>query len=71
MTALLHHLYELVGERAVLFPLPKGKKGPTASGWQNTTFEQTQELVYQRNLESACKRGGNIGALLGPGSVNL
>jgi uncharacterized protein (DUF927 family) len=71
MSALLHHLYELVGERAVLLPLPKGKKRPTAASWQKTTFEQTQETTYQRNLESACERGGNIGALLGPASSGL
>ena len=74
MSPLLHHLYELAGERAVLLPIPKGKKGPegaAASDWQNTTFEQTQEPVYQRKLESKCRLGGNIGALLGPASSNL
>ena len=48
----------------MILPIPKGKKGLTAPGWQNTTFEQTQDPAYQRHLESACRRGGNIGALL-------
>jgi hypothetical protein len=67
----LQHIYELVGERAVLLPLPKGRKRPTAKGWQATTFEQTQEPAYQRELENACDRGGNIGVLLGPASGDL
>ena len=41
------------------------------NGWQKRTFEMTQGASYQRKLLAACKRGGNIGVLLGPASGNL
>ena len=41
------------------------------NGWQKRTFEITQRASYQRQLLAACKRGGNIGVLLGPASGDL
>jgi hypothetical protein len=70
----LDALYALVGERAVLLPVPFGTKNPGANGWtgwQQTTFERTQEPDYQARLQEAVNRGGNIGVLLGPPSGNL
>ena len=67
----LRKLYDLVGERAVLLPIQLGVKGPRTNDWQKTTFEQTQSGSYQQELLAACRRGGNIGVLLGPSSGNL
>jgi hypothetical protein len=67
----LSDLYKLTGERAVLLPIRLRKKGPERGNWQQTTFEDTQQPDYQRELENACKRGGNIGALLGSVSGGL
>jgi hypothetical protein len=60
-------LYTWLGDRAVLLPLPLGKKGPEGTDWldwQTTTFEGTQQPEYQKALFNALKRGGNIGVLL-------
>jgi hypothetical protein len=49
----------------------KRKDGSRDPGWQNTTFERTQEPDYQEQLAAAVERGGNIGVLLGPASGGL
>jgi hypothetical protein len=67
----LGKLYSLVGKEVVLLPLELGSKGPKETGWQKTTFEQTQKPSYQRKLLEATGRGGNIGVVLGPSSGNL
>jgi hypothetical protein len=81
----LEALYALVGPRAVLLPCglrtkvpidhrifgEKRKDGSRDPGWQNTTFERTQEPDYQEQLAAAVERGGNIGVLLGPASGGL
>jgi hypothetical protein len=68
---LLEHLYGLVGERAVLLPVPFGKKGPIFDGWQNTTREATRTPAYLAWLDAALRRGGNIGVLCGPASGDI
>jgi hypothetical protein len=67
----LDHIRELIGERAVVIPIPLGRKGPTLDGWQATTFEHTQSAEYQRLLAKVQARGGNIGVLLGDCSGDL
>jgi bifunctional DNA primase/polymerase-like protein len=58
-------------DRPVLIPIPRGKKRPTFTHWQHTTYEDTQRPEYQRRLLDAIKRGGNIGIRLGPKSGRL
>jgi Bifunctional DNA primase/polymerase, N-terminal len=67
----LSTLYSLVGDRAVLLPLPFGEKRPANTGWQNTTFERTREADYQEQLSAAIERQGNIGVLLTDGLVSI
>lgn len=55
-----------LGGKPVFLVVPKGEKKPVATGWQNTTFEETQRPEYiQRLLNS------NIGVLLGDPSCGL
>jgi putative DNA primase/helicase len=68
---LLEHFYELVGEQAVLLPVPYADKGPRTPKWEQTTFADTCTLKYRAQLKIALRRGGNIGVLLGPVSGNL
>jgi hypothetical protein len=51
--------------------VPLGVKRPDWTGWETTTFEQTQKPDYQRRLYEAIRRGGNIGVLLGNGLVSV
>ena len=67
----MDRLSALVGRDAVLLPLRKGSKAPDLRAWEKTTLKQAQGRVYQRMLEDAVRRGGNIGVLLGPASGNL
>jgi Bifunctional DNA primase/polymerase, N-terminal len=71
MTDTLGQLYEILGARAVLLPIPFRKKGPVFEGWQSTTFERTQEPDYQAELKAAVTRKGNIGVLLCDGLVSV
>jgi P4 family phage/plasmid primase-like protien len=66
----LAKLYALLG-KVVLLPIPLGKKAPIFSGWNQTTFTDTEHPEYQRKLYEAAQRGGNIGVLLGPASDKL
>jgi P4 family phage/plasmid primase-like protien len=68
---MLAQLYEWLGPRAILLPIPFGKKGPVFDGWQTTTFERTQEPDYQESLTAAIERKGNIGVLLTGGLVSV
>jgi bifunctional DNA primase/polymerase-like protein len=68
---ILAQLYTLLGERAVLLPLPFGEKKPLRPGWQSTTFEDTKAPDYQKELEAAIDRGGNIGVLLEGGRAAI
>jgi len=67
---ILASLYSLLNG-SVLLPIPRGKKKPTLSRWQNITYEDTQKPEYQKMLLIAIERGGNIGILLGPKSGRL
>jgi hypothetical protein len=68
---ILKYLYGLLGVAAILLPLPFRQKGPTWVGWQATTLKETRALAYQQRLESAIRRGGNIGVLLESASGHL
>jgi hypothetical protein len=70
-TDILRRIYGLVGNGAVLLPIPFRSKSPRWPGWQNTSFETTRKPDYQASLDEAIKRRGNIGVLLGPPSENL
>jgi Bifunctional DNA primase/polymerase, N-terminal len=63
----LDTLYNLLGERTVLLPLVPGEKAPKNAAWQKTTFEDTQEPDYQKELRAAV----NIGALLTGGLASI
>ena len=39
-------LYNLLGENAVLLPVPLGAKTPTYKSWQKTKFKDTLEPSY-------------------------
>jgi hypothetical protein len=67
----LQHFYELVGEQAVLLPVPCGSKRPIIPNWQRITFNETCTPKYRVQLKTALRRGSNIGVLLGPSSGNL
>lgn len=56
-------IYAALGGRPVLLRIPKGKKGPLDKGWDQTTWDDTQEPEYQEDL-----RRGNVGVLLGSAS---
>ena len=61
----LDHILELTGP-AVLLPIPKGKKGPTRTGWQTLSLgDMTTEHLAGLN------HGNNIGVLLGEASQGL
>jgi hypothetical protein len=68
---ILATLYSWLGPRTVLLPIPLGTKKPDWTGWQQTTFEQTQTPEYQARLIAAITRGGNIGVLLINGLVSI
>jgi hypothetical protein len=68
---ILATLYNWLGESAVLLPIPLGTKKPDWTGWQTTTFEQTQTPEYHARLMAALTRGGNIGVLLTNGLVSI
>lgn len=68
---ILKQLYGWLGPRAILLPIPLGKKGPIFDKWQETTFERTQEPDYQADLSAAIDRKGNIGVLLTEGLVTV
>jgi len=58
----------------VIIPIPYGQKGPRgkeAVGWNQVTWEKTQELDYKQKIMDAIRRGGNLGILLGPVSGDL
>lgn len=71
MSDIIKVLYEWLGPRAVLLPIPFGKKEPVFPDWQLTTFERTQEPDYQEMLNVAVARKGNIGVRLTAGLVSL
>jgi hypothetical protein len=74
-------LYELVGKGAVLLPCglctkapidhrvfgEKRTDGSRDPGWQNTTFERTQEPDYQEQLNAAVQRGAKYRRFTGTG----
>jgi P4 family phage/plasmid primase-like protien len=62
----IDELKKLLGNRAVLIPMEKGKKKPKHIGWQKTTLDDTLDDRYQRELEK-----GNIGVLVGRPSNGL
>lgn len=68
---ILRRIYALVGNGAVLLPIPFRSKSPGWPGWQNTSFEITRKPDYQASLDEAIRRRGNIGVLLGAPSENL
>ena len=70
MTAeeILDRLYALLG-KAVLLPIPLGKKGTQSAGWQKLTFAESKRKYSE--LRNVVSRGGNIGVLLGPASERL
>jgi hypothetical protein len=49
------------GRRPILLYVDKGLKRPLYTGWEKTSYEQTQSPSYQRFLE----RHSNTGVLLG------
>jgi P4 family phage/plasmid primase-like protien len=59
-------LYDLLGESAVLLPVPSEQKGPRFSGWQKVTLAATAADEYQDKLTT-----GNVGVLLGEPSSGL
>lgn len=60
------NIRDLVGKRAVLLCVAKGKKSPIHVGWQNTTLDDTLDTQYEEKL-----REGNIGVLVGKPSNGL
>jgi hypothetical protein len=44
---------------------------PVNEGWRKTTFQQMQNGAYRKELEAACRRGDNLGCLLGAASGDL
>ncbi len=59
-------LKKLLGSRAVLIPMEKGKKKPKHLAWQKTTLDDTLDERYQHELENS-----NIGVLVGRPSNGL
>ncbi len=43
----------LLGEDAVLLPLPKGEKGPRRKGWTKVTLAETRTPEFQAELRPA------------------
>ena len=67
---LISDLRKLLGDDAVLLPIPRGRKGPTGKkmeGWQHFTPERMAEPEYLAQLN----HGGNIGVLLGRGLITI
>ena len=67
---LISDLRKLLGDDAVLLPIPHGRKGPTGKkmeGWQHFTPERMAEPEYLAQLN----HGGNIGVLLGRGLITI
>ena len=64
---LISELRKLVGDDAVLLPIPRGRKGPKANGWQQFTTERMKQPEYRAELN----HGGNIGVLLGNGLITI
>ena len=62
----LDELKDRLGGRPVFLHIPSMQKYPVATGWQNTTYEDTQRPEYVERLHS-----GNIGVLMGAPSGNL
>ena len=62
----LDELREVLGDRAVLLPIPSGSKAPARKGWQQTTAADTLDPKYRAWLAT-----GNIGVLLGAPSGGL
>jgi len=56
---LVSQLRELIGPEVVLLPIPRGRKGPKITGWQNFTLEKMKEPEYLAELN----HGNNIGVL--------
>jgi hypothetical protein len=63
MTSLrkLQQIYALFGPKTVLLPIQEGTKKCFREGWQNTTWEMTQQPRYQAELAN-----GGIAVLFGP-----
>jgi hypothetical protein len=57
----LQQLYGLFAPRTVLLPIHPGTKKCYREGWQNTTWETTQQPHYQSELAS-----GGVAVLFGP-----
>lgn len=57
-------LYTLLCGEPVFLEIPKGKKGPTAKKWNQTTYDDTQAPLYQEAIRRDC----NLGVLLGSAS---
>ena len=59
-------LRSLLGDSAILLPIPRGQKRPVIGGWQHTTSEEMNTPEYLQQLGA-----GNIGVLLGEASGDL
>jgi phage/plasmid-associated DNA primase len=57
----------LLGNDAVLLPIPAGKKRPVFKQWESTTAKQMQDPDYLAKLNGQ----GNIGVLLGHGRITI
>jgi P4 family phage/plasmid primase-like protien len=66
MNETLTRLRALLGQDAVLLPIPTGKKGPVVKSWQTTTIAAMDDPAYLRRLAR-----GNIGVLQGQPSNGL
>jgi phage/plasmid-associated DNA primase len=64
---LISDLRKLLGNAAVLLPIPRGCKGPKIKGWQHFTSEQMKQREYLAKLN----HDGNIGVLLGHGLATI
>jgi hypothetical protein len=62
--SILSSLYDRLGPRAVLIPIPRASKAPAQAEWQKRTFDETQRFFRQNELKDAVQRGGNIGVRL-------
>jgi hypothetical protein len=61
-------------DKPVLIKIPLGEKGPSGSdgvGWNEMTYEKTQQPRYKDEIREIVERGGNLGIRLGPCSGNL
>jgi P4 family phage/plasmid primase-like protien len=56
----------VLGEGAVLIPIPLGKKGPVIKNWNKTTLADTLDTSYRIALAQ-----GNVGVLLGKPSGGI